>query len=221
MNLPESFTATCCQVIRDRRQKLGLSQEDVAKRAGLARSYVCDVERGVRHPALNNVHVLAQALEISTSRLISEVELNLVSQIDILALRATNNKPGLHSEILEYFNQRLSSGLIIADEEGFLFFNDAAQRITGIGKTDLPKEEWPLVYGCYKADRVTHFNPQELPLVRAISGESSDDTPMFLTNDKIPHGGRFLNIVGRPFRAATNGLTAKAGAILLREVKSN
>lgn len=216
MDLPESFAAACCQVLKERRHRLGLSQEDVAKRAGLARSYVCDVERGARHPALKNVHVLAQALELPTSGLIAEVEMNLASQIDLQAFRGSINVSSLHTDILEYFNNRLSTGLVIADEKGFLFFNSAANRISGLGYMDIPPDRWSEVYGCFKADRVTRYDTQELPLVRAIAGESSDGSQLFIRNEKSPQG-RFLSITGRPLKRSSSS-EAKAGIILIREV---
>lgn len=49
--------------------ELGLSQEDLAERADLHRTYVADVERGVRNISLRNIHKLAQALEMSIADL--------------------------------------------------------------------------------------------------------------------------------------------------------
>jgi two-component system response regulator len=51
--------------IRRKRSLLGLSQEELAGRAGLHRTYVSDVERGARNPSLESVEKLARALELS------------------------------------------------------------------------------------------------------------------------------------------------------------
>lgn len=51
--------------VRENRKRLGLSQEDLAERAGMDRTYVSGVERGVRNPSLLVIHRLAQALEVS------------------------------------------------------------------------------------------------------------------------------------------------------------
>lgn len=48
--------------VRSVRQNLGLSQEDLAHRAGLDRTYVGSVERGERNVSLDNIHRLARAL---------------------------------------------------------------------------------------------------------------------------------------------------------------
>lgn len=49
--------------VRGRRVALGLSQEEVAFRAGMKRSYLSDLERGVRNPTVRALARLATALE--------------------------------------------------------------------------------------------------------------------------------------------------------------
>jgi CheY-like chemotaxis protein len=51
--------------IRDKRSELGISQEVLADRAGLHRTYVSDIERGARNPSLESIQRLAAALEVS------------------------------------------------------------------------------------------------------------------------------------------------------------
>lgn len=216
MQLPETFAATCCQVIRDRRQRLGLSQEEIARRSGLARSYICDVERGARHPSLRNVSTLARALEIPTSDLINQVELNLASRVDIGALRQQSEQNGLHSEIIRYYNERLTDGLIIADSEGLIFFNKAADELTGLGITDKPAADWPEYYGLYKADKTTPVTVSELLLVRAIAGESVDNIEVYVKNSGTPEGRRLL-VSGRPVKAEAGGPPI-GGVIIMREL---
>ena len=46
------------------RRRLGVSQEELAFRAGLHRTYVSGVERGVRNPTVVIVGRLAKALEV-------------------------------------------------------------------------------------------------------------------------------------------------------------
>ncbi len=56
-------------MIRDKRSALRLSQEELADRAGLHRTYISDLERGARNPTLDSLERLAAALEISTAAL--------------------------------------------------------------------------------------------------------------------------------------------------------
>ncbi len=49
--------------MRSRRTALGISQEELAFRSGLHRTYVGSVERGERNISLENIYLLAHALE--------------------------------------------------------------------------------------------------------------------------------------------------------------
>jgi ribosome-binding protein aMBF1 (putative translation factor) len=53
--------------IRNERSVLGISQEDLAERAGLHRNYVSDLERGARDPSISSIEKIAQALNLSVS----------------------------------------------------------------------------------------------------------------------------------------------------------
>jgi two-component system, response regulator len=55
--------------IKTERSVLGISQEELAERAGLHRTYVSDVERGARNPSIASIEKLAQALKLSVTAL--------------------------------------------------------------------------------------------------------------------------------------------------------
>jgi len=55
--------------IREQRTALGISQEELAARAGLHRTYVSEVERGERNPSITSIEKLAHALEVSFTSL--------------------------------------------------------------------------------------------------------------------------------------------------------
>ena len=58
--------------IKQRRQELGISQEVLAERAGLHRTYIGDIERGARNLSLENIEKIARALQISISDLFAK-----------------------------------------------------------------------------------------------------------------------------------------------------
>lgn len=57
--------------IKQQRSALGISQEELAARAGMHRTYVSEVERGERNPSITSVEKLAHALEISITNLLA------------------------------------------------------------------------------------------------------------------------------------------------------
>ena len=61
--------------IRDLRLRQNLSQEELAHRAGIDRSYMSSVERGVQNPGIMLVVRVSQALGISVAGLFLEAKL--------------------------------------------------------------------------------------------------------------------------------------------------
>jgi transcriptional regulator with XRE-family HTH domain len=57
--------------VRALREKLGLSQEQLAERAQLHWTYVSEIERGRRNPSLNILGRLARALDVPLSKLLN------------------------------------------------------------------------------------------------------------------------------------------------------
>jgi transcriptional regulator with XRE-family HTH domain len=60
--------------VKTRREELELTQEDLADRAGIHRTYLSDVERGARNLSLINIERLATALDLPISGLFQIVE---------------------------------------------------------------------------------------------------------------------------------------------------
>jgi transcriptional regulator with XRE-family HTH domain len=62
------------RVIRRYREGIGLSQEELAERSGLHRTYISLVERGHRNISVDALSQIAEALEVYPSRLIADAE---------------------------------------------------------------------------------------------------------------------------------------------------
>lgn len=60
------------QNVRRLRIECGLSQEELAFRAGMKRSYLSDLERGTRNPTVRALGRLADALSVTPHTLIRE-----------------------------------------------------------------------------------------------------------------------------------------------------
>ena len=62
------------RILKQMREKKGLSQEELAFKAELHRTYVSQLERGVKSPSLKTIHRLAKALGLSSSALLRKAE---------------------------------------------------------------------------------------------------------------------------------------------------
>ncbi len=56
--------------LRELRKQKGLSQEDLALKSGLHRTYISDIERGSRNLSLKNIERIAKALGLATKSLL-------------------------------------------------------------------------------------------------------------------------------------------------------
>jgi sigma-B regulation protein RsbU (phosphoserine phosphatase) len=110
----------------------------------------------------------------------------------------------------------LSEGVIVADRQGkFLFFNPVAERILGVGSTDITPDKWTEVYGCFLPDRVTPYPADQLPLARAMRGVEVMDEVIFIRNPEVP-SGTWILASARPVRNAAG--IAEGGVVIFRDI---
>lgn len=77
MTTDKSKQAVCSQVahiLRQEREKQGLSMNLVAERAGLSQQMVSYVERGMRNPTLETLLRIAAALEIDLVKVLQKAQ---------------------------------------------------------------------------------------------------------------------------------------------------
>jgi transcriptional regulator with XRE-family HTH domain len=58
--------------IRSLRQEMGISQEELAHRAKIHRTYMSAVERGLRNVAIDNIEKIAKALDVKPNQLLMD-----------------------------------------------------------------------------------------------------------------------------------------------------
>lgn len=68
------FNSNLAAVIRALRTRAGLTQEQLASRAGLTRRYIQSIENEKQEATLSTIFILAAALEVSATQLVSEIE---------------------------------------------------------------------------------------------------------------------------------------------------
>jgi transcriptional regulator with XRE-family HTH domain len=62
------------QAIRKHREQLDLTQEELAEKAEVHRTYLADIERGTRNPSIESIRRVAYALRIPISELFKTAE---------------------------------------------------------------------------------------------------------------------------------------------------
>ena len=65
------------EAVNRRRRQCGISQEELGFQAGVHRTYVSQIERGIKSPTLAVILKLTQALGCPAGRLVAEVEKRL------------------------------------------------------------------------------------------------------------------------------------------------
>jgi signal transduction histidine kinase len=92
----------------------------------------------------------------------------------------------------------ISDAVGVVDENGaFLLHNPAARALLGpVDDVDDPGD-WQEYYGLFRPDGRTPFPVGELPLMRALRGESSDGVEMIVRNAAHPEG-ILISVDGRP-----------------------
>jgi len=60
--------------IRERRIALGMSQEELAEKSGLHRTYVSDVERGIRNLTVGALWFLSHGLQLQLQDIVGQME---------------------------------------------------------------------------------------------------------------------------------------------------
>ena len=108
----------------------------------------------------------------------------------------------------------ISDGVIVADEQGNLTFNQSAERIIG-GRVDTVFQQRTEEYSIFYPDKVTPVPTEELPLVRALRGEATDEMELFIRTVAKPEGV-YISTNGRPI--ASPGTTAHGGVVVFRDV---
>jgi PAS domain S-box-containing protein len=102
--------------------------------------------------------------------------------------------------LLESVFGSIRDGVIAADQNGrFLLVNSAARQMVGIGDTEVDPSRWSEHYGVFQPDTITPFPVEDLPMTRALRGESTDDVPMLIRHARLPHE-LWVNVSSRPLR---------------------
>lgn len=122
------------------------------------------------------------------------------------------------SLLLEEVINSIGSGVVVVDSQGnFILWNPAARQLLGKGPTNEPPERWSEIYGVYGDDGTTLLPVDELPLVRAMRGQSIDGLRVYVNNPDVPRG-IWLSVNARPLADRAGGIVG--GVIVFNDITS-
>ena len=104
------------------------------------------------------------------------------------------------TRILQSVLDCMGEGVVVVDREArLLVFNPAAERILGRSSSLTGADRWNPLYQVYRPDRATPYSADDLPLYRAIRGESVDHVEVYIAHPSLQDGAWML-INARPLR---------------------
>lgn len=105
--------------------------------------------------------------------------------------------------VLRTVLESMLEGVIVADMAGrMLIFNQAARRLLGQDATDAGPDKWSQIYGLFRADGETPYPSDELPLSRALRGETVHNDEVVIRTPTRPDN-RHVSASGRALHSAT------------------
>ncbi len=120
--------------------------------------------------------------------------------LDLTELKKIEDVERRQRRITDSILSSISEGIIVADEHGkIVLFNRAAEELHGADMLDSGPEEWATLNGLYLPDQVTLYPAQDLPLSRALRGETVADTELFVRTPRAPLGV-WHSTTARPLR---------------------
>lgn len=131
------------------------------------------------------------------------------TSLDISDRKEVETELDQETNFLQALLDNLSDGIVACDEQGVLtLFNQATKKFHGLPQQPLPIEDWAEHYDLYLPDGKSPMPQQDIPLFRALQGESVRDVEMMI----IPKWGqpRTLLANGDPI---INSKGQKIGAI--------
>jgi CheY-like chemotaxis protein len=169
--------------VRTRRKRLGFSQEELAGRAGLHRTYVADIERGARNLSLANIEKLARALETSIPILFSSEGSKDRSSENLGEILLVEDEAGdIELTLRAFKNARLSNRVhVVRDGAQALDFIFATGAYKDRANQPLPEVvlldiKLPKISGLEVLKRIkADARSRSLPVVVLSSSESSRD----------------------------------------------
>jgi sigma-B regulation protein RsbU (phosphoserine phosphatase) len=115
--------------------------------------------------------------------------------------------------------ESITDGILVADLDGRpVLMNSAAERILGVWRCAISRASWSEACGLFLPDRTTPYPVEDLPLARALCGETVIGAEIFVRNSRVPDGAWF-SVNGTPWKNAEDVL--QGGIVVFREITAH
>jgi two-component system, NtrC family, sensor kinase len=120
------------------------------------------------------------------------------------------------TQILQSVLDCMGDGVVVADPNArFLVFTPAAERMLGQGRIESLPEEWSRRYEIFLPDRATLYPVEDLPLMRAIRGQATDQAELYIAYPSRDNG-TYILVTGRPLRDENGEL--RGGVVVFHDI---
>lgn len=174
------------------RHNLCISQEKLAARAGLHRTYIADIERGARNPSLSTIEKLAAALDVPMTRLFADSNEGSLSASEtgpvttageVVEILMAEDNPIDVALTLRVFNRfRIANRIcVVHDGAAALEFVFGSDGWTQLGTPDRPRLilldlKLPKVPGLEVLRRLkAHARTRSIPVVVLTASRNASD----------------------------------------------
>jgi PAS domain S-box-containing protein len=150
---------------------------------------------------VGSAKVLAHLLEVASLYLIYKafVEVGLTSPYDLVFrnLKQREAEAQRQQQLLETVLDTIQMGIVACDGNGVLtLLNRAARELHGLPQEAIPASQWAKHFHLYEANGNALMRTEDLPLVRALTGEEVHDAEFRIARKNGPT--RILVADGRP-----------------------
>jgi len=120
------------------------------------------------------------------------------------------------TKILRSVLDNMCDGVLVTDELGkMVLLNPAAEQMVGPGAKEIPRAQWSEELGIYRPGTTLFYPAHELPLARAMRGETADGIELYVRNEQRPEG-MFANVSVRPLKDDQGKING--GVAVIRDV---
>jgi PAS domain S-box-containing protein len=121
------------------------------------------------------------------------------------------------THVLETVLESMGDAVLVTDREGnVLLRNRAFHQLHETSADPGPTDQWPREYGIYLPGGTRLCPTDQLPIVRAMRGEPTDDFELEIVSEQHP-GGVPISVTGRPL---TGPEGVSGGVIVIRDVSA-